>query len=252
MIIGLVALFGALFGGGSIDYFYIDKIGQGVNKEVVDKDRKEELKNELKAFTKTAKEFYKLQNKELKELREKNLDRGVDANFYLDFFDKRMEERIELQKTTIDVRLSLQEKITDDEWAAIMKGATDSETKEAEKTARKEMKKSDKNHFREQETAIVQNVADQDRRAILLKGLAVYEVVYDQIHESYESINVNDSQFLVNKSTTREEMVILANLVNEQRLTLYKGYSVFMITTEKNSTDEEYKAIMKAFNKLLK
>ena len=48
MIIGLVALFGVLFGGGSLDYFYIDKIEQGVNKEVVDKDRKEELKNELK------------------------------------------------------------------------------------------------------------------------------------------------------------------------------------------------------------
>ena len=50
----------------------------------------------------------------------------------------------------------------------------------------------------------------------------------------------------------RPKMLVLAELLNEQRRTLYKGFSVFVITTEASTTDEEYKAIMKAFNRLLK
>lgn len=251
MIVGIAALFALLFGGGAVDYFYIDNIEKGVKTEIVDKDIKKELQAELKAYTKVVKEFYKVRSKDLKVLKTKNLERGISEDYYLDFFDKRMQERIKLQSTTLDSRLALQEKITDDEWAAIMKMASNTEAKEAEKARHKEMKKNDKNVFREQETAIVQNVADKDRRAILLKGLAVYEAVYDQMHESYESISVNQSQVLTDKNLTREKMLVLADELNELRLTLYKGFSVFVITTEKNSNDEEYKVIMKAFNKLL-
>jgi hypothetical protein len=251
MIVGLAALFAMLFGGGSLDYYYIDKIEEGVKKEVVDKDRKKALQAELKAYTKVVKEFYKVRNKDLKELKTKNLERGVNEDYYLDFFDKRMQARIKLQKTTLDSRLSLQEKITDDEWDAIMKKASSAETKEEEKAKHKEAKKNDKNVFREQETAIVQNVADQDRRAIILKGLAVYEATYDQIHETYESINVNESQALIDKNLTREKILAIDEQLNEQRMTLYKGFSVFVIITKANSTEEDYKVIMKAFNKLL-
>lgn len=251
MIVGLVSLIMLLFGGGSIDYFYVDKIEEGIKKDVVDKDRKKELQAETKAFTKIVKEFNKTRKKQFKELREKNLDRGNNTEYYLDFFKQLNEERIKLQNSTIDVRLALQEKITDEEWDAIMKRSTDAQTKEAEKEQRKEIKKNDKNFFREQEAAIVENVADRDRREALLGGLAVYEIVYDQIHASYESLNVNESQNLVNKNLTREDMFILAEKLNEQRLILIEAYSVFLITTKKYSTEADYKPIMKAFNKLL-
>ncbi|MEP0133435.1 MAG: hypothetical protein ABJJ25_17145 [Eudoraea sp.] len=252
MIVGIATLFAMLFGGGSLDYYYIDKIEEGVKKEIVDKDRKKELQAELKAYTKVVKEFYKVRNKDFKVLKTKNLERGINEDYYLDFFDKRMQERVKLQETTLESRLALQEKITDDEWDAIMKKASSAETKEEEKAQRKKAKKDDKNAFREQETAIVQNVADQDRRANLLEGLAIYEATYNQIHESYESINVNESEALIDKNLSREKIIAIGEQLNEQRITLYKGFSVFIITAKANSTEEDYKAIMKAFNKLIK
>ena len=52
MIVGILTLFSMIFGNGSIDYFYVDKIDEGVKKEIVDKDRKKELQAELKAYVK--------------------------------------------------------------------------------------------------------------------------------------------------------------------------------------------------------
>ncbi len=251
MIIGLVSLIMSLFLGGSLDVFYIDKIEQGINKEVADKDRKKDLKNDLKAYTKSVKEFNKMRKSQLKDLKKKNLDRSTTEEWYAEFYESRMQERIKLQKTFIEQRISLQQKITDDEWDAIMKKASDETTKQAEKEQRKEMENKGKNIFRVQEKAIEDNIAEQDRRVILLEALGVFEALYDQIHESYENINVNESQFLADKDASEEEMLILAELLNEQRVALYEGNTAFLIAMQATATDEEWTPIMKAYNKLL-
>ena len=251
MLIGIATLLMSLFAGGSLDVFYIDKIEQGVKKEVVDKDRKKELQGNLKEYTKKVKEFNKVRKNQLKELRKKNLDRSTTEEWYVDFYKTRLQERIDLQKEFIKQRLELQEMVTDIEWDAIMSKASDQTTKLAEKEQRKEMKKKGENAFSVQEKAIVENVADQESRMILLDALTVFETLYNQIQDSYENINVNESVFLADKNATEEEMLILAGLLNEQRVSLYEGYTVFLMAMHVNTTDEEWKPIMKAVNKLL-
>ena len=162
-----------------------------------------------------------------------------------------MQERIELQKTFIKQRIALQVKITDDEWEAIMGKAAKETDKLAEKEHRKEMKKKDENAFRAQEKVIVDNVADQNRRMVLLEALGVFETLYGQIHDAYEDINVNDSEFLADKNASKENMLALAGLLNEQRAALYAGNTIFLMAMQKNATNEEWTPIMKAFNKLL-
>jgi hypothetical protein len=251
MIIGIATLIMSLFGGGSLDAFYIDKIEQGIKKEVVDKDRKKELQGDLKAYTKTVKEFNKVRKNQFKDLKQKNLDRSTSESWYVEFFESRLQERIELQKTFIGQRMTLQQKITDDEWEAIMQKASDETTKLAEKEQKKEGKKKDENIFRAQEKAIIDNVGDQPRRITLLEAFTVYEILYNQIHDSYENIDVNESLFLADKHAKAEEMLILAELLNEQRVLLFKGFTVFLIAMQNNTTEEEWKPIMKAFNKIL-
>lgn len=251
MIVGIATLIAIIFGGGPVDYFYIDKIEKSINKDVVDKDRKKEINAEIKDFTKQAKEFNKNRKNLLKELRKTNLDINSTADYYVDFFEKRKEERKELQKATIKVRLSVQAKITDEEWQAMMATAAAENTKENEKAARKEVKKEDKNKFRAQETAIVTHVEDAERRAALLEGLAIFEEVYDNLQESYEDINVNQSDFLSDKYVTMEELVLFAALLDDQRTILYKAYATFIIVAKEYATEDEYPKIMKAFNELV-
>jgi hypothetical protein len=65
------ALIFSLLGSGQIDVFYIDKIEQGVNKNVTDKDRKKELKIMLEEYTKAVKKYNKSRKSEIELLKKK-------------------------------------------------------------------------------------------------------------------------------------------------------------------------------------
>ena len=112
MIIGIATLIVTLFGGGSLDVFFIDKIEQGIKKEVDDKGRKKDLQSDLKAYTKNVKEFNKVLKNQLKDLRKKNLEKTISEEWYVEFYESRMQERIDLQKEFIEQRISLQQKKT--------------------------------------------------------------------------------------------------------------------------------------------
>lgn len=61
MIIGIVTLIMSLLGVGSLEVFYINKLDVEIKKEVVNKDRKKELKVVFKESTKTGRaHFYVL------------------------------------------------------------------------------------------------------------------------------------------------------------------------------------------------
>ena len=240
-----------IFGGGSLDVFYIDKIEQSIKKEVTDKERKKDLLNDLKEYNKTVKGFKKEMKSQLKELKKKNLEITTTETWYREFYDSRMKARIELQKTFIEQRLILQNKIAQDEWDAIMNRAKDATAKLAEKERKDEMKKKYNNAFKDQENAIINSVGDQNRRKALLDALFVFKQLYIQIDEAYDSINVNESEFLTDKNATEEEMIKLASLLNEQRVKLFAGNTLFLKTMHSYTSEEEWKPIMKAYNKLL-
>jgi hypothetical protein len=65
------ALIFSLLGSGQIDVLYIDKIEQGVNKNVTDKDRKKELKIMLEEYTKAVKKYNKSRKSEIELLKKK-------------------------------------------------------------------------------------------------------------------------------------------------------------------------------------
>jgi hypothetical protein len=65
------ALIFSLLGSGQIDVFYIDKIEQGVNKNVTDKDRKKELKIMLEEYTKAVKKYNKSRKSDIELLKKK-------------------------------------------------------------------------------------------------------------------------------------------------------------------------------------
>lgn len=251
MIVGLLTLLMSIFGMGSVEVFYLDKLEEGIKKEVVDKDRKKELLDEMKSYTKTSKEFRKELKEDLKELRKKNLEKNTSMEWYESFYEDRMEERVQLQEVFIDQRLTLQEQITQEEWDAIMKRALTESEKLKEKEQKQEMKKSDKNAFRVQEKTIVDVIEDQDRRMELLEALGVFESVFEDIHQAYDQINVEESQFLADKNASAEEMEALAALLNIQRNKLYEGNTVFLEAMHELATEDEWEPIMKAYNKLL-
>lgn len=248
MIIGIATLIMTLFGGGSLEVFYIDKIEQGVNKYVTDKDRKKELQANFKDYSKTYKAAAKEASKHMKEFKKQNLDRTVQLSWYEDFFVLALKRRVETQTEYIQYRLDLQETLTDKEWDQIMNMAEDAEEKQREKQARK---KKDNDLFDQLRKVANENMFDPDARRLVLDAWDIFKENHEIISEAYDNINVVESKALVDQSLSREQMVTITAAIDAIRVDMYKGYLVFLAVLKAHTSDGEYKAIMKEFNKLL-
>lgn len=251
MIIGLVTLIMMLFGAGSVEVFYIDKIEEGVKKHITDKDRKKELQGELEAYAKAVKNFNKSREGHLKTLKKQNLDKATTSQWYQHFFEERMNDRKKLGSLFIDERIKLQQKITEEEWAKIMQEASDEATKLAEKEEKKERKHKEDNVFLSLENSTKEHISDPEKQSIVLEALDTYEASYTNVVDTYDDINVNESNFLMEKNASKEDMRKLGDLLNKQRANMYEGYTKFIGILNENSSDEEWKSIIKEFNKVI-
>ncbi len=251
MIVGILALFATLFGGGSIDTYFLDDLDKGVKKYVTDKDRRKDLEKTFKDYEKSVKEYSKSNSKKIKELKKKNLDKSITAQWYKNFFDDNVEGHIEYQEEFIEQRLLIQQKITDGEWDQIIAMASKKQTKQDEKAEKKLEKHGKENIFKDVEVAIVKHVPDEDRKITLMNALTLYEDTYEDVAEAYNYLNANDSKVLVDRSVTRGELEVVGAALNKLREELYAGYIVFFVVLKQTATDEEYRSIVKAFNKTI-
>ena len=251
MIIALVI--SILFGGGSLEVFFIDKIEKGVNIYVTDKDRKNELHANFKEYNKLYKSWNKGLSRDLKSLKKQNLDRTVPLSWYEDFFKIRLDQTAEIQTSFIAYRITLQNAINDDEWAQIMELASSAEIKEQEKEEKKEAGKKNHKEFSDflSQTAN-ENIVNPDSKRELMAAWNILKEEYDEIIETYDNINVEDNEVLVNKYATEEEMKEIGVKLSSIRAKVYEADIVFLTVLKEHTSNEVYKSIMKEFNKRLK
>jgi len=129
-----------------------------------------------------------------------------------------------------------------------MKTSSEDATKQEDKKAKS--KKKDKDMFDGTREVINEKYVDGEKLAVNLKALEIYETEYNQIGDNYESINVNDSSFLLDKDATVEEMEVLSAALNVQRAKMYVAYTAFVNALQENSSADQYQAVIKKFNKV--
>ena len=249
MIIALIIAI--LFGGGSLEVFYIDKIEKGVKKYVSDDDRRKELQGYFKEYKKAYKSWNKGMQKDLKSFKNQNLDRAVAITWYEDFFKKRLDETVKVQHEFIDYRINLQKLIYDDEWVQIIELAASAEIKEQEKEEKEARKNSDKDLIYNLRQAANENIFNPDSKKEVLAAWNIFKSDYDKTDDTYDHIDVETSEALVNKNLSAEEMKIIVVKLDSFRTDMYKSYIEFLAVLKENTSVEEYKVIMKEFNKII-
>ena len=242
-------LFSMLFGTGSLDVFYIDKIEQGVNKEVEDKERKKKIKVTLKEYSNTVKKFDKSRKKQIEQLKKKNLNKTTSEDWYQDFFAIRLEERKELQELFIDQRMMLQNNIMEEEWQKIMQRASEATVKLEEKEKKKENKQHTKDHFDRIENAINELFIEDKKLTENMQALRDFEKEYYNMDNAYDNINVNESDFLADKNARRADLHQLGESLNNERARMYQACTRFLMTLKENTDSEEWEFIIKKLNK---
>ena len=230
MIIALIISF--LFGGGSLEVFYIDKIEQGVKKYVTDKDRKKELQGYFKEYKKIYQSYNKGMQSDLKNLKKQNLDRTVPIAWYKDLFKKRLDATAKVQLEFIDYRINLQNVISDDEWSQIIELASSAETKEQEKKEKQARKNSDKDLMYNLRQTANENIFNPSSKTEVLAAWDIFKENYDATVETYDHINVEDSETLVDKNVSEEKMKGIIVKLDSIRAKMYVAHIGFFRSTK--------------------
>lgn len=248
MIIGIVAFFTILFGGGSPEIFYVDNIDKGVKKYVVDKDIKKELTDTLKWTTKAVEDFRKEQKRQIKELKTMNLNKNATKALYLAFFDLKNKERLELHAEVIDMRAYVQTRIKPDEWKQIMDMAEASAEKTNDKSEKKDAKKP-ADTFKDLKNTVTKHVTDADRQAIILDAVDMYELAFNKAKKIMEDNDVENRSLLSDQNATKADMFAFHKALAKVRNDYYAAYMVFYFVVQETTNEGEFTPIIKAFNK---
>lgn len=236
-----------LFSVGTAESLYVDVIDANVSKYITDKDRLNEMKTDLKAYEKSVKAYSKQEAIAIKLLKKKNLDFSTPVSWYEDFFKTRMTSRKKLQKHFINERIHIQEKIKNDEWQQIMAVAQE----EASKKQEKELNKKEKDKFIAVRETIVEQIGNTENSSLLNEKLDAYHDNFSVLLRSYTEANSSHNSVLVNKNATKAELEEIAKLININRTMLFNSYINFFKQLREHTNEEQWKTIMKVFNKTL-
>ncbi len=255
MIIGTIALLTLLFGGGGLDFFFVDNLEKGVKEYVIEKDRKKEILADLKTSKKLVKNFHKERETNYKTFKKLNSSRETNKEDLVDFFNKLYEERVAYQKEMVDDRLAVIKNIKADEWDSIMVFSKASLDKQIEKEQKKLEKNKEKGKgltpFVKTRKAITKNVPDSEKQQILKSGLDKMISSIEELTVETATFNVNESKLLANQNATKDELIKLGDTVNKMRQLIFDELIDFHMIVKENTNITEWDKIMKAFNKEL-
>ena len=267
MIIGTIALLSILFGGGLIDTFFVDKLDKAVKEYVVDTERQKDIRADIKSTKKDIKQFNKGRKTQFKALQDMLASRDATKEDFDNFYAELHIGRVEFQEKLINDRLSLTQKIQEDEWTSIvafsgdvidqreekidkknqkaLKKAEDNPDKAIKKAAKAEKKQP----FFKTRQAIVDNVTNAENQTLMLKSLDDMMTASHELDRQIKSINVKDNDVIVRWDATKEELQQLAQKMNVLRRSSFKQLVQTHLIFKENTDESQWEIILKALNK---
>ncbi len=139
MLVGLFVLLFSIL-GGSDSPFVIPKIEKTVMKVIVDKERKSEVKALFKEFNKEWKSLRKMRKKQAKQLKKNIKNYSTENKMLAEIASTSATQRSDINDKLVELRLSIQELITSEEWKKIIDGIEGTKPKKIKKQEKANLK----------------------------------------------------------------------------------------------------------------
>jgi hypothetical protein len=250
MIIGTITLITILFLGGTPDYYLVSGLEKGVKQYVIEKERKKDILDQLARAKKEARAVFKSRKALIKELKTLNADRSASRE-ELNEYEQQLLGNVEnYQKIVLDARLEVVKKITEAEWTMIMKFSEEKEKKEKEIFQEKLDKGKVKDPFTGLEKSIQKNIRSTENRTKILRALDGIKKDFGVLSDKLSQRNGTDTPILRQKDATKDELMTIAEAVNEIRRETFHKTMEFRSVLLENTTDEEWGGVVKEFNNL--
>ena len=239
-----------LFFGGPQQSFLIDNLEKGIKKVIDEKDRKKEILAELKDAKRLIKVFNKAGKASRKEFKALNADRETSREALEEIQEARRKKRLAMQHESIEARLSIVPKITEEEWGEIIDLSNAHVTKQKAK-AEKKAEKKPKDDFQKVRTTIEDSIQDPGTKSEITKMLESFIREYEALDERRRSLNTADNELLRKQDASREELQGMLSEKNTLRDDVHRAFLDYHFEAIALTSAEEWDPIVKALNKVV-
>lgn len=250
----LITLLITKLSGVPEEIFIIPDLDKEIKSHVVDKERKKEILQVVKSAKNEIKAFHKLRKNKLKQIAKQGILKENPSEELLDIYKSYHNARLTMQSVLIDKRLKLQMLITDDEWKQLIENAVLPSEKALRQIDKSEQKDDDQVEklIREIEETIIKEITDVEKRQHLLNSLEKFNITLKEFIDESQQMNLKDNKIARNKNASRKEIEGFYKLQNELRQKGTEEYFQLRNSARRNTNDEEWKAIYKTINRIVK
>lgn len=252
MIIATVTALIVLFSGG-YEIFFAENIEKGIKEYVMDNNRKKELLVMTKELKSRAKTYNKERKANFKDFKDLYTNYNTSEDELGAFFDNLTGIQHDYQSDFIENRIRITDKISDEEWVNIVDLSEESFKKNLDKQAKKKSKKKPKNQDDFEKTRKkIAEIPDQKSQEALLERLNNFVREIGEFEKSLKEVNVLESDLLVKKTNSKDELLTLYYKMNEVRKKAFEYVIDFHETVRTNVDQEQGENVLSAFYKDLK
>ena len=245
MIVATVTALIILFSGG-YEIFFAENVEKGIKEYVLEKDRRKELLDMTKEIKNRAKTYNKARKANYKDFKALYTNYNASEDELNAFFENLTGIQRDYQNDFVDKRIEITERITDEEWANIVKLSEEAYQKKVDKQAKKKQKTKD--NFAKTRKKVSEIQTQENREAITAQLDSFTERIME-FEKAMKNVNVFESDLLVKKSNSREELLQLYDEMNDIRKEAFEALIGFHRTVRSNSSPEQGEAMLSAFYK---
>lgn len=247
MIVGTITLITLLFFGGVQEIFLIDNLDKGVKEYVLEKERRDEILDDLKEAKTYISDFNNRKKDDLKLLKKINADRTSQRNEFVSLYSNLKKGNIAFKDRVISDRLRIVSKIKQDEWDKIIEQSDENVNKTIEKQAKEVIK----DKFASIELTISKTMEDSLTAIKVLDSLQIMRGHYYQYNSEIAKINSKESVIINNRESTESDLRSLSTDISILKLKSYNSIVDFHFTLSEYCDEDEWGPIIKEFNRLL-
>ena len=245
MLVATVTALIILFSGG-YEIFFAENVEKGIKEYVLEKERRKELLDLTKEVKKRAKTYNKERKSNYKDFEALYTNFNTSDDELNAFFEDLTEIQREYQEDFVEKRIEITDRITDDEWSNIIGLSREAYQKKADKQAKKKQKTKD--HFAKTRKQ-VSEIAKAENRDAIADQLDSFTERVTEFEKAMKNVNVLESDLLVKKSNSKQELLQLYDEMNNIRKKAFEAVIGFHQTVRANSSPEQGEAVLSAFYK---
>lgn len=199
-------------------------------------------KKEQKAFVKERKRYIKASGK-------LNMDRNTTRQEYSDLMDEYLLVRREIQAFSIDNEMAMKEITTNEEWDNIMNAILEKTTKNKVK---KKMAGESRKFFDKVIFNCKRNIEDESRRELVIASISDFRKKVDESIPAISEASYKNLETIRNYDAARADYEEVGKSLHKIRSEIMDAFLDTRFELIENTTEQEWKKVIKEFNKLVK